>query len=80
MENIEHKEKPTIFHMSASIEGLLRYKPAFLGKLFNMNGKEAKAELLALKAKGHKLIPSDNCDNFCPENGCLGHVKTGIKQ
>jgi hypothetical protein len=75
MEKLEHGATPTIWHLSSSIDGLLSQKPALLGRLFNMNGKEAKAELLALKAKGHRLIPSDNCDRFCPEKGCLGHVK-----
>ena len=60
-----------IFHLSTSIEGLLGQNNKLLGDLFDMDGKDARAELLELKSKGHKYVPSDNCTNFDPfEKGC----------
>ena len=67
-------------HMSTNIEGLLRNMK---GKKINFidddNGKtmtdaQARKELAALQAKGHKLIPSGDCEGFDPfGGGCPGH-------
>lgn len=58
-------------HLVTNIAGLLRNcTDAKLGKLFNMNGKKARQELLALQAKGDIYLPSDNCKNFDPVTGC----------
>ena len=60
------------YHMTTNIAGLLRNcNTRKLGLLFDMNGSEAKKELLALQAKGHKFLPSENCKHFDPfEHGC----------
>lgn len=70
----------TIHHMSTNIEGLLRNTK---GKKINfidddegrtMSDKEARAAIAELQAKGHKLIPSGNCEGFDPfGGGCPGH-------
>lgn len=70
----------TIKHMSTNIEGLLRNMK---GKKINfldddngrqMTDKEARHAIAELQAKGHKLIPSGDCDGFDPfGGGCPGH-------
>ena len=62
----------SIRHLQTNIAGLLRNcTTKKLGDLFDMNGKEAKRELQALQAKGHKLLPSEDCKHFDPfEHGC----------
>jgi len=70
----------TIKHMSTNIEGLLRNMK---GKKINfldddngrqMTDKEARRAIAELQAKGHKLIPSGDCDGFDPfGGGCPGH-------
>ena len=57
-------------HLSTSIEGLLNQNTSFLGRLFDMDGEEARLQLLELKAKGDKYVPSDKCKNFDPKTGC----------
>lgn len=57
-------------HLSTSIEGLLNQNTSFLGRLFDMDGKEARLQLLELKEKGDKYVPSDKCTNFDPKIGC----------
>lgn len=61
-----------IFHLQTNIAGLLRNCNAKkLDRLFDMQNGEAKKELLALQAKGHKLLPSEGCKHFDPfEKGC----------
>lgn len=70
----------TIYHVSTNIEGLLLNckgrKINFLsdddGKL--LSDKEARKAIAELQAKGHKLIPSANCEGFDPfGGGCPGH-------
>ena len=59
------------YHLTTNIEGLMRNcTDSKLGKLFDMNGKEARKELQALLDKGHRLLPSDNCKHFDPIEGC----------
>lgn len=70
----------TTRHMSTNIEGLLRNMK---GKKINfieddngiiMTDSQARLELAALQAKGHKLIPSTDCEGFDPfAIGCPGH-------
>jgi hypothetical protein len=41
-----------------------------------MGGREAKARLIDLVAKGHNFLPYGDCEGFDPvANGCPGHVK-----
>ena len=68
------------YHMSVSIEGLLRnYKRRKINIFTDDNGntisdREATKEIAELQAKGHKLIPSGNCEGFDPfGGGCPGH-------
>lgn len=71
-----------IRHLSTSIEGLLELSDYRLRRMLECvtdeEGKhpklgEFKKWLRNEKAIGHKLIPSPECDNFDPVNGCLGH-------
>lgn len=77
---IKSKRMKTIRHMSTNIEGMLRNMK---GKKINfldddngrqMTDKEARVAIAELQAKGHKLIPSGDCDGFDPlGGGCPGH-------
>lgn len=67
-------------HMSSNIEGLLRnMKGRKINFLDDENGKqmsdrEARKAIAELQAKGHKLIPSGDCEGFDPfGGGCPGH-------
>lgn len=67
-------------HLSTNIDGLLRnYKGRKINIFTEENGRtipdsEVRKELAELKAKGHKLIPSDDCEGFDPfGGGCPGH-------
>ena len=63
-------------HFSVDIAGAINNK-AF--DMFDdddgkpMPADKAEAFLRSELAKGHKLIPSGDCDNFSPLTGCLGH-------
>jgi hypothetical protein len=60
-----------IYHLTTNIAGLMRNcTDKKLGKLFDMDGKEARKELQALLDKGDRLLPSDNCKHFDPQEGC----------
>lgn len=59
-----------IHHIGANIEGLLRQKDSVLKNLLGMPARQARAELEALRAKGDKYIPSENCTHFDPLKGC----------
>jgi len=66
--------------MCTNIEGLLRNMK---GKKINfitgddgktLSDKEARKAIAELQAKGHKLIPSGDCEGFDPfGGGCPGH-------
>lgn len=68
-------------HMCTNISGLLRN---MRGKKINFisdeNGKtmtdqQARIVIAELQAKGHKLIPSGECEGFDPfGDGCPGHT------
>lgn len=69
-------------HVSTSIDGLLALRDNQLSRMLNSiqdeNGEhptltEFKKYLNEEKAKGHRLLPSPECDNFDPVKGCLGH-------
>lgn len=69
-----------IHHMCTNIDGLLRnMKGKKINFLSDENGKEmsdkeARAAIAELQAKGHKLIPSGECEGFDPfGGGCPGH-------
>lgn len=69
-----------IHHMCTNIDGLLRnMKGKKINFLSDENGremsdKEARSAIAELKAKGHKLIPSGECEGFDPfGGGCPGH-------
>lgn len=38
-----------------------------------MSPRVAKADLENRLALGHRFLPCGDCDNFDPENGCMGH-------
>lgn len=66
-------------HISTSIQGLLNnYKNRNLGNIIikdgaYLNGKDARKYLNQALKDGWKLLPSDECNNFDPQKGCLGH-------
>lgn len=61
----------SIRHLTTNIAGLLRnHNDKQLGDIFEMDGKESRKELQALLDKGDKLLPSDNCKHFDPQEGC----------
>lgn len=60
-----------IVHMSTNIAGVMRNSTnKQLGRLFEMDGKQARKQLQELLNKGHKLLPSDKCKHFDPIEGC----------
>jgi hypothetical protein len=60
-----------IRHLTSNISGLLNnYTDKKLGEIFDMNGKEARTELRELLDKGDRLLPSENCTHFDPQEGC----------
>lgn len=78
-----------IRHISTSIDGLLEMSDSQLKKMCNCvkdaEGNhptlyEFKKYLMDEKAQGHRLIRSDNCDNFDPVRGCLGHPRKDGEQ
>jgi hypothetical protein len=69
-------------HISTSIDGLLALSDKELTRLLDSvqdekgnhpTLSEFKKYLNEEKAKGHRLLPSPECDNFDPVHGCLGH-------
>lgn len=71
----------TTRHMATNIEGLLRnMKRKKINFMLDDNGKlmtdqQARIAISELQAKGHKLIPSGDCEGFDPfGGGCPGHV------
>lgn len=75
-------------HMRASIEGLLEHTDNQLGKLLQMDGKEARKQLKIKQKAGEKYIPCGDCEGFDTVHGCPGHpnvngqlltIKAGLK-
>lgn len=67
-------------HICTNIEGLLRnMKGRKINFLSDDEGNplsdaEARRNIAELQAKGHKLIPSGDCEGFDPfGGGCPGH-------
>lgn len=59
------------YHLTTNITGLMNnYSDKKLGELFDMDGKEARKELQELLDKGDRLLPSENCTHFDPQEGC----------
>ena len=70
------------WHLSTSINGLLALSDkdlsTWLDYVQDENGvhptlPEFKKYLNEEIAKGHRLLPVPECDNFDPVKGCLGH-------
>lgn len=62
-----------IYHLQASIEGLLSLSNYRLGKMFDRHGATIRKELKERLAKGEKLIGAEGCEGFDPVTGCPGH-------
>lgn len=65
-----------VMHLSMTIEYALAnaLEDITLGGQLRLSPEEAKRQLLAKKAQGHRLIPmSDECVGFDPVSGCPGH-------
>lgn len=68
-------------HLCASIQGLLqnnKRKGSLKGVLKDATGRdlsdeEARAYLQECLAKGWRVIPVGECDNFDYQTGCRGH-------
>jgi hypothetical protein len=60
-------------HIKASIEGLLKLSDDKLSDMFNMSGKDVRADLKDQLTKGHIYVGSENCEGFDPIKGCPGH-------
>ena len=70
-------------HISTSIDGLLALSDKDLSNLIVYSIRDNEGNMPTLsefkkylneeKAKGHRLLPSPECDNFDPLKGCLGH-------
>ncbi len=63
----------TIHHIKIAISGLLEESDYRLGKIWNKDGREVRAELLGLQLKGDIYIGSEVCEGFDPRTGCPGH-------
>lgn len=60
-------------HVHTSIASLLNRTDDELSSMFNMDGQEARKELLERQANGELLVGSENCEGFDPIKGCPGH-------
>jgi flagellar biosynthesis/type III secretory pathway protein FliH len=60
-------------HIHATIKKLLKLSNQQLADMFNMDGQEARKDLLERQAKGELLVGSENCEGFDPIKGCPGH-------
>lgn len=71
-------------HLSISVRGNLKKTDSQLWrdwegcitdeKGYNpKNGNEVRKFFLDELSKGHEVLPTNNCDNFCFTKGCLGH-------
>ena len=82
MQKERNGSKMRRLHVSTSIDGLLALRDSELSRMLdNIQDEKGKHPTLAEfkkylneeKAKGHRLLPSPECDNFDPVKGCLGH-------
>lgn len=76
--------KRRFLHVSTSVEGLLSLSDVGLKAMMpyiHYDGEqlqdvsELRAMLTQAYLEGQKFIPSEGCDNFDPEIGCLGHCE-----
>ena len=75
----------TTMHMCADIRGMLNNhtrKGSLKGMFKDEAGREISHEeardyLYDCLAKGWRVIPFGDCDNFDYQNGCRGHDKAG---
>lgn len=73
-----------IIHLCVDIRGFLRsnryprdYR-CFLDKDGNkMTPAAAREFLFDQLSKGHRVIPTTNCEGFDPQTGCPGHAAEG---
>lgn len=78
------------FHICVDVKGVLKLTPKEFHKEYNgvfsgdngrvLSDKEARDALLEELAKGHRVIPSNGCDNFDFQKGCLGHEHEEVTQ
>lgn len=71
------------FHLCLGISGALRmskkeFRRVFDGSVTRNDGSRMHLEdfrqyLLDEQAKGHKVVPMCDCDNFDHKTGCKGH-------
>jgi hypothetical protein len=72
---------PRTLHLAADIRGMLenhKRKGSLKGVFKDSNGKpltdeEARDYLYGCLAKGWRVIPFGDCDNFDYQTGCKGH-------
>ena len=71
--------KKTKWHMCVSCSGALKNPKRFRGCIevdgkILLTEKEIKAFFQQEIAKGHRVIPCGDCDNFDYQIGCKGHA------
>ena len=71
----------TIIHLCLDVRGaLMNWNDRNMKGVFRhddgrpMTSREARSFLMDEIAKGHKVSPCGECDNFSYETGCGGHV------
>lgn len=71
-------------HMSLSVRGALRKSDkelqSWCGSMVQDGKKLTTVEairdcLMQALSEGYEYLPMEECDNFDPKRGCLGHVK-----
>lgn len=65
------------FHFCQSIEGALKNWTKREWRIVasdnSMSVKELQNYFKTCLAEGKRVLPMNDCDNFCYQNGCLGH-------
>lgn len=70
----------TTRHLTINIAYLLNCSDKELELYFEGRANDIRRDLENRKAKGHLKVGSQNCEGFCPVNGCPGHpVKDKLK-
>lgn len=72
----------SIWHFCCDIQGMLKnhrrkgsLNGVFTDKTGALSDKEAREYLNDCLAKGWRVIPVGDCDNFDYQTGCMGHKK-----
>lgn len=75
-----------VMHLCCDIRGLLENyrRKSLKGVFHDENGRgltddEAREYLYDCLAKGWKVIPMGDCDNFDYQKGCKGHKEGGVE-